>query len=461
MPGNVLDINYRLAIIKDIKSEENRQRKSESFSQSEIYNDRQHQYVVNYLRTQFSEDTVKNMPIVSSINLAKRIVKQEASIYKTKPKREFFDMSDKQKETVNKIYEDGNFDAKLLKSNENYKLQNQNIIQILPQKGKIMMRTFKMHQIDVIPDETNPEYPWGYIISSYDKSFDLNAPTGNKLSNPTGFQSNQNTPLYSDNLNQIVGDRDDYKATLERYVVWTKEHNFLMDGKGKILSEDTASPIPGILPFVDVCSDKDYEFYNRQGQTSTDFSVQFNAAMSDLWNVVRMQGWAQAYLIAHDDVIPQNLQIGPNFILKLPVNKATEGAQRPEFGFANTNADIEGSMSFVEALLSTYLSSRGIDPKVISGSGDSVKYNSGIERFLAMFDKFEASQSDISMYTWVEKQIFEIVKSWHNALKGTEVLLPEYQTDTISDKAYLSVQFFKPELVKTEAEKLDVIERRD
>ena len=80
--GNWLDINYRKSVISEIKGEENKRRKAESLKQFEIFNDRMDQYVVEYLKKQFSAATVREMPVVSSINLPKRIVTQEASIYK-------------------------------------------------------------------------------------------------------------------------------------------------------------------------------------------------------------------------------------------------------------------------------------------------------------------------------------------------------------------------------------------
>lgn len=451
MALNLMNLGTRLGILKGIKSEENRQRKAESLKQYEVYSDRQHKWVRDHLLSQFSAGTVQEMPIVSSINLARRITNQQAMIYKSAPTREYTDASDDQKAVLDKIYADMMADQKLDKSNKRFKLQNQNLIQVLPKGGKLVMRVYLQHHYDVIPMEDDPETAEVVIISGMDK-FD-NEPAGTALlSSPVGAPDSPQSALYSDGVNDVVADQEDYKALLERYIVWSREHNFVMNGKGQIVSSETDSPLPGVLPFVDVAGDKDFEYFNRQGQSVTDFSIQYNAAMSDLANIVRMQGWGQGYLIAENGTIPQNLQVGPNYILRLPIDANTQ--IRPEFGYANASPDLKGSIQYVEMLLSNFLTSRGLDPKIISGNADATRYSSGIERLLSMIEKFEASQEDYQTYTRVEQEAFVLVRAWHNQLRGTDLLDSKYQTTVISDESECHPKFHKPELVQTEAEKL-------
>lgn len=455
MALNLMNPAVRMNLLKEIKGEENRQRKAESLKQFEIYSDRQHKWVKDHLLSQFSPGTVAEMPIVSSINLARRIVNQQATIYKNAPERMYTNLSEEQVEVLGGIYADMMADQKLDKSNKRYKLQNQNLIQILPKNGKLVMRVYLQHHYDVIPTQDDPETADVVIINSFDK-FD-NEPSGTTtLNGPISGEGSPQSALYSDGVDQSIADHEDYKASLERYVVWSREFNFMMDGKGRVLSGSVDSPIPGVLPFIDVAGDKDFEYFNRQGQSVTDFSVQYNSAMSDLANIVRMQGWGQGYLIAENGTIPQNLQVGPNYILRLPISENSQ--IRPEFGYANASPDLEGSIKYVEMLLSNFLSSRGLDPKIISGNAESTRYSSGIERLLSMIEKFEASQEDYQVYGRVEQEAYTLVKAWHNGLRGTDLLLLKYQTADFPEDSRCEPKFKRPELVQTESEKLDWVQ---
>jgi hypothetical protein len=238
-----------------------------------------------------------------------------------------------------------------------------------------------------------------------------------------------------------------------RYALWSDEFNFIMNEHGSIVSgEDVMNPI-GMMPFVDIASYKDYEYFNRLDMSVVDFAIQLNAAMSDLGQIVRMQGFSQAYLKCDSDLMPQNIQIGPSYIIKLPIDKNNQ--VETEFGFATPGADLAGSISYIETLLSTFLSSMGLDPKTISGKGDAVKFNSGIERLLSMLEKFEATRTDMELFEQAEKKLFKIVAQYLNIYSGTEIL--NYQIANIPEDADVEIEFKKPEMLQTEAEKMQTI----
>ena len=77
----------RLRVINAINSHQNRERKIASLKECEIYQDDLRPYVLDYLKTRFNNTTVGEMPIIASVNLAQKIVNQEASIYTNPPLR--------------------------------------------------------------------------------------------------------------------------------------------------------------------------------------------------------------------------------------------------------------------------------------------------------------------------------------------------------------------------------------
>jgi len=455
-------VEARGALLKDIDSNENRDRKQRSFKSSEVYSDNLHQYVYTYLRKQFNQKTVEEMPVVASVNLAKRIVKEEATIYKEAPTRFFTDLHDEQSQTIQRIYEAMNADYTLSKANEFFKLQNQSLLQLVPKGGKIIMRVLKQHNYDVIPLPEDPEQALGYIVSAFDHSGMVDDYTN---VTPTGYEGIGSSHYSSapDGVDQAIGDRDDYKASLKRYVVWTKEYyngkelvpamNFIMDGKGNMLSEDPSNPLGNMLPFVDISGFKDYSYFVAQSSLLSDFTVEFNGALSDLMQVARLQGWSQAYLKASSDMArPENISVGPTRIIHLPVE--ADGVE-PEFGFASPNPDLQGSISTVEFLLKCFLTSRGLSPKTVSGSADADKFNSGLERLLAMIDRFDATKEDYNLFETAEHQIYSIIKTWHNTLRATDALNEEFKTTELPETSKLSISFGKPEMIQTKVEKID------
>lgn len=458
MAIDFLNPSARKNILDEIRGKENKNRKAESLKQFEILSDRQHQYVVEYLREQFSQKTVKEMPVISSINLAKRITTKEASLYADKPTRIFTTESEAEIEQINALYAAMGFDSKMLKANQVFKLQGQVHLMFVPKGGKLVCRVLMGHHVDVIPSETDPEVAEAYIISSMDKSEFMSNSTDQSLNNPSGYTP-QSGSQYRDGINQKTADADDYKASLERYAVWTKELNFVMDGNGKILSdvETIVSPLAeyGIMPFVDIANEKDFEYFVRAGSSVTDFSIQYCGALSDLANVVKMQGWGQAFLKGSKELMPENIQIGPNFILKLPIDPNDK--VETEFGFANASPDLAGSIQYIEMILSSFLTSRGLDASVVSGKGQSEKFSSGVERLLSMIQRFEASKSDMEIFRGAEEKSFEIIKAWNNILRGSDLIAADLQIAEIAEETKVVVKYKEPQMIQSRGEQLDSI----
>lgn len=444
----------RTLLIKDIKSTENKGRKAESLRQTEIFNDRIFDHVYERLIRRFSEQTVIEMPIVSSINLARRIAKQEASIYRNPPSREWSNLSEDQLEKIESIYNSMAFDSKMLKSNESFKLQNQNHLMIIPKNGKLQMRVLRNHHLDSIDNPDDPERPLGYVISQIDKNDYRRNRTSNRGGAGQRGRYDAWTDQEGDYQNQKSGDDDDFLSMKKRYLVWTDEFNFIMDGKGRIVSGDDVSNPIGMVPIVDISIEKDFEYWVRQGDSLTEFTIEHNELMSFISQVVLMEGFSQAFLIADEDLVPNHVQIGPNFLLKLP---AREGSSvRPEFGYASPNADINASISFAESKLSQFLTSRGLDPKIVTGTGESNKATSGIDRLLQMIDQFQASRSDFDIYKMTEQKLWKIIKAWHNAAIGNDMLDSEFISTTIPDTSDVNVKFAGPELVTSDSDKISM-----
>jgi hypothetical protein len=425
----------RLKIIEDIKAEENRARKRKSFKEFECYTDNLKKYVDEAIVKQFSAKTKSMMPVVASINLVKRIVDQESSVYMEPPNRTFVGSIDEQTEQqLEALYEEISFDTKALKAERIFNLQKQAHVYFRLVDGKFLVQPIYAHNLDVVESETNPEIADAYIISNFDKTEDVD----------------------SDQVNQIIADKDDYKRSLERYTLWTKDYNFVFNGNGDIVGDqnDIENPL-GIVPIIDLALTKDFTYYVQDGSNLVNFCIDYNVSLSDLMFISRLQGFAQGAVSGDKEVLDKmtTVEMGVAHLIKL-ANSPDGNPTKLEF--IQRGSDINGSIRSIEVLLSTYLTSKGIDPKVVTGSGESVKYSSGIDRLLAMIEKFEASRANFDLFLSYERKALDILASYLRVYNGRPQILDSKYFMTLPEDLSVSVKWRKPEMIQGEKEKVDL-----
>jgi hypothetical protein len=469
MEEKLLDISYRKQIIKEIKADENTQRKVVSYKKQNMQEDNFFQYVQEYLESKLDPLTVKEMSIFANVNLQRRISKSEASLYKKEPIRRFM-AGNKEVPEFSSIYSDMDINTVLRMANEAYKYEGQCAIQIYPYEDKLKCRVLLPHHFDVIADEKNPERPVAYIISNFDNT---SRDKIDRAVRRTGFSQGDK---YRDSINQEIADYDDQNLKNERYYVWSKSFNFVMNGKGEILDKETESVVieafedndvnimsplaeTQCLPFVDVSSGKNFEFWIRGFDSLFDATVMYNVILTSEFQTVEMQGHAQPYYKGDAEHMPENIRIGVDKMIFIPQNP--NNPVNSEFGFANPGSDLSGIRQFRESFLAAFLSSRGLDTSIVSGNPTTNTASSGVEKLLQMVEKFEASQEDISLFRHVEEEIAEIIACYISSFRGLRVddslmLKDIYQLTVMPEDLAVNVEFAKPEMIKTEMEMLEV-----
>jgi hypothetical protein len=465
----ILDQGYRKHIIGEIESEENIKRKQESLRRYEIYNERLEEYLFNILQNDRSADTIAEMSnsVMSSINLCKRIIQEESSIYTKKPERRFGDTEESVEALIMDIYKHGRFNLKFKMANQYFNLQDQCAMQVLPKDGKLKLRVLQPHHYDVVPSRMDAEKAEVFILSQFDKNrlFDRTDNQNDFTPQPSGVEYRIN-----DRMNNKIADQSDWEADRGLYVFWTDQFHFTTNANGQIINPETMMPFEGEvppemlvnpigkLPFVDVKEDTDGEYWQRTGNSTVDFTVQFALMLSDVNFINKYQGFAQPIVSAMEP--PKNLIIGPNQLLFLKKSKNADPAAQPEFSFASPNPDMMGSIELMKSIVSLFLSSKGQDAGTITADGASAqRYASAIDRLLANIEKFEASEDDFDLFRSVEMQVFELIKLWQDAFSGvTEGGLE--LSGIIPEDTKLDVQFAKPSSEISAEDKLRIIERK-
>ena len=455
---DLTDAAVRIQVLKDIKSEENYNRKRDQQKRFDVYNDKQDVYILERLRREFSEKTVQEMRKILSINLSKRIIDEKSAVYARYPERIFSTKSgaelteDQQAQLMN-LYKCNRVNIAMKRANVFYNLHDQCALMIVPNKrGGFKVRAIPPHHYDVIPSASDPEKAYAYILNTWDYNLHRTA----KSTETEGTQLRRYKQL-NDNINQSIADDNDRQALLERFIVWTPEYHFVMDGKGNIKGELMVNEI-GELPFIDVAPmDKDFQFFVRRGSSTVDFSLDYGMLLSDNANVIRLQSYSQAVIAS--EKLPQNLTVGPNHVLHLKLDPKKPEIT-PSFQFVTPNPDLAGTQAFLESMLSLHLTAEGQDPSILSPKGEGQRYQSGLDRLLAMISKFDAARDDFDLFKDIEADLLRILIKWSNRyqdVQGEEALLPDLRLATLPDDVTVDVNFAEPEGVQTKADKEDSI----
>ena len=458
--ANILDIRERKRIIDEILSEENKRRKEESYKRYEIWKSKHGKYILDALNREFSKETVKNMRTVTSVNIVRRIVNAKSSIYRHEPKRTFVNASEETANYLNELYKEAYANLKLKKSNKIYNLEDQAALQIVPKDGRLQFMAYYPHNYDVVPDEMNPEKAAVYVLSAYDKMVQLSQ-LDNLTSKSAGYLYG-NQRRTQDYVNQQIADPDDYKLKNLRMVWWSDEFHFTTNGKGEYIDPDTGlevadlpadkllNPIQ-INTFIDIAVDKDFEFWVDSESTLVQFCIELGVMLSDTSNINRLQGYSQAIIKSVEK--PQDMQVGPHSVIHLPLDP-TRSELSPDFQFVSPSPDLQSSLALLNTFINLYLSAEGLDSKVINTDGASKTYASGLERLLAMVEKFEASQDDFDLYKMIEKKAFKILIAWNNYLVGRTLDQGgvEMELQAIPEDVVLDIEFAAPQAIQTKKE---------
>lgn len=405
---------------------------SASKKAEDIYKGKLLAHVKESLEAQFSVETVKTMPIISSVNLCKRIADKKASVYRKKPVRKFLKID--KPDAIQAIYDSLDLEQKMTRANRALEYSRQCFLQVVhrPKKQKLELRILKKHQCFVLPSEEKSTEMGVFVVIGGDTS----------------------------------------KRENMRLAVWTNELNFIMNGDGVILSkatdgtDDTKNPF-GIIPVIDISDEeeKSSSVFVSSESALVDFTIQMNVALSDLFNIMRNQGYAIPLLKGPDSLIKalKQVQVGVNKVLMLPTDIPTHDGKIGEvdFSFIAANPNLQGSIDTISTLLSAFLSSCGVDTSTVNFKGETKTFASGWERFLAIIETFEASQDDLGIFRRLETELFDIVTKIHDAWANTtpKKLLSYFEGPKCGEDCSVSVSFAGPEMIETRSEKLERLKK--
>jgi hypothetical protein len=470
--ADVLDLGFRRKVIEEIKSPENSHRKYESLKRYEIYKDRVKRYVVDALiKEGLKPETVEQMANrCSNISICRKVVNKLARTYSGGVSRETSSNMESTQTQIDELSRLLCFDEKMRKGDRYRELQKNMMFQIVPegtldpsieaQKYKLSMRCLLPWHYDVIEDCRDREIARCVILSDFVEgrvveSSASESEAGYHRSKPYLVDANKNDEIIADNPRDAGGGKK------RVYVWWTENYHFTTDEKGEILSNPknpaNENPIKR-LPFVNNADDQDGQFWAIGGDDLIDGSVLVNKIITDMFFIAWVQGWGQWVVTGRK--LTDRIVIGPNNAIVLDYDPES-GDPKPEVNVVSANPPLESWMRSIEQYMALLLTTNNLSPANVSMKLDANTFPSGIAILVEMSEATDDISDKQKSYKDIERQLWEIIKLWHNMLLESGELADEFaEIDALPEDLKVSVKFNEIKPVISESEKLDVLKKR-
>lgn len=468
--NDVLKLEFRQKVIKEIQAAENVDRKRDSLKRYEIYKDKIKKYVVEALATEgLKPSTIAQMSNrAANIAICRKVINKLARTYSGGVSRETSGNSQGQKAQVDDLARLLCFDEKMRKGDRYRELQKNMLFQIVPEgvgdpeSGepmlyKLSMRTLLPWHYDVIEDSRDREIARCVILSDQLKG---NRSESYATENAAGIHSNRPLALVDGNgQDEIIADTPVDAGNARVFVWWTSNYHFSTDEAGRILpsgdNPDHVNPI-GMLPFVNNAEDQDGQFWAQGGDDLIDGTVLVNKLITDMNFIAYNQGWGQMVISGKN--LKNKFEIGPNNAIILE-----HEAEDPEPKVYNVSASppLDQWMHMIEQYVALLLTTNNLSPANVSMKLDANNFPSGIGLLIEMSEATDDVSDKQKAYKDIERDIWEIVKRWQNLLLDAGELTPEFaEIGAMPADLEVNIKFNDLKPVITEKEKLETLKMR-
>lgn len=463
--SDILLPGFRKQVIEEILGPENQNRRNDAFKRYEALKDQTDYYVYDLLMQQFDPTTVNEMQYaVTNISITRKVIDKLARVYNSGVKRTLENEADT--DTVEIMAQRLHFNTKMKKLNRYLKLFRNALAFPAPiktlvgdqEKWDIKLNILAPYLYDVIEDPNNPEEPAVIILSDFSPSrqalYALDAAKAGRSRNGTG----QVLQIRGDNKNQIIADEPTDNKT-GQFIWWSKSFHFTTDAKGEIVGgvgpNDISNPILA-LPFVSFAFDQDGAYWAKGGGDLVESAIKINALLTHINHIAVIQGYGQLYMTGKN--LPKSVKVGPNHCIQLEHEKEDPD---PKVGFLTANPPIADLKSLVEMYVALLLSTNNLSTSGFAASlQGSQDFASGIALLIDKSESVEDVQDQAQLFRDKEPKIWDLISKWHEVYKAKQGLVDELQMLQPFDATGMTVTFADAQTILSEAEKLDIIQKR-
>lgn len=439
MEYNLLNINDVASAIAYIETSDNVARKNEAFDDYRVFSGGQYKLLQEKLRIEFPESFADMRPV--EYNFCKKIVNKRAKIYKDGVQRTFLVNDEKDEahqEVMDTVYKDLKADKIFHKANQFYELNSYTHLQVFPLEDfTLSARALPAFLVDVIPDIFGQ--PQVYILSHYLQNGTMKA-TSDSL---TGQEK-----IYTlwNKTNHVVISQTIDRETGKKFYQYKSING----------NPENKNPLEGFLPFITVKQDTDGFFYPMRNAIANQSFV-LCLMLSDVASIARTQGFGQATLIAHENVMPESVKVGIKSLIKIPIPQGETGT--PRFEYVNSNAPISEQMQMVSDMISLMLSTNDLKAGDISGKISATDPTSGIAKLIESAELTDAISESYTIFNDAEQNLHTLVMAWLRKLKSSG-MLPEKYNGFKDENNSLIVHYNELKPIQGEEETLNLIERK-
>lgn len=444
-------------IAQAIDSDEEKSRRAYSERTHKIFRDGGKEYLIEALRAEFDEDTVKEFRL-APINLLKTIVNKKSKIYKTPPKRSTEMESDQV--LIDFYTEELSFNEMMGKANRYFNLHSNCAPYIFPDRdNKLSMKVVPPHLYSIVPDEFDRTRVKVWAFNNFKERSeiindqDLPAATGRTGFARTRFKSSPD----------IVATQSLIGGQPRQIIFWSDTFHATTDESGNILVMDPSkgeeqflNPIE-MSPVVHLQKDTDNEAWSVQGQDSPDLALLVQRMWTDLATIIKHQGFGQMVVTSEEQ--PTKMTLGMNKALWLKVFPGKDRVP-PRVDFLTAESRIGEIKESIRELIFLLLTTNDINPSSAGKADGGAAFTSGIQALLEMSDALEAMRNDQPVFRDAEKDLWEVIKRWHNWMFDLNILSQDAKNlGKFSEDFRLSVDFAELKPLETESDRMDLAEK--
>ncbi len=473
---DLLDIEKRVLIIKDIQSSENQGRKDEAYKRYLCLKDKTKDYVVKELLKQFDGSTVEEMSYcISNISVTKKIIDKLARVYANGVKRTVPDQKDLTTQ-IEKLSTALELNQVMKKVNRFLKLHKNVALFVKPvpsydsddgdQIFSLKLMVLAPYLYDVVEQYHDRERALCYVLSHY-------SPMGggansllatNVARAGRAFLTPTIKPAGDGRDETIAGAGSDDNIDKKEYIFWSDKYHFTCNEKGEIIKSeigDNNQPNPenpiGLCPIQEFAIEQDGTFWAQGGDDIVDGGILINSLITNLNHIGITQGYGQFYMSGKN--LPKQIKLGPNKAITMEVD--TKDDPEPKIGFANANAPLQELQKSIEMYAALLLTTNNLTSTGISANLDTYRNEaSGVALIIDKAESMEDVQDQQQIFIDREPCVWERICAWLNYYGSRDLLdedLVEFKDLDPEVMETINLKFGDAQPIMSETEKLNNI----
>lgn len=450
----LLKLEIRKQIIEEIKGPENVLRKNEHYKRQMLFKDKTDLFVVEQLKKQFDESTVKEMSFaICNISIVKKVINKLATVYNNGVKR-IVPSDQDATEKVELMAKDLELNQKQKTANKLLKLHKNCDVYVKPMpKGEnnwsVSIQPLAPYLYDVVENYYDRTKPLAYVLSYFKPQDTLSADS----SKHSGSLDKKGL---GDGKDQLIADSpQDDNSDKQEFIWWSDKYHFTTDEKGIVISETTNNPILE-KPFVSYAIDQDNSFWSDGGDDLCDSATSINTQIAHQNYIGVIQGYGQAYFKGKNP--PRNLAVGPNKVILMEYESDDPV---PDFGFVSSNPPLQALQASTEMQLALLLTTNNLSTKSISTTMSSGgDFPSAIAMVIDQAESTEDANEQREVFYSGDVDTLLISNKWLHYFAMNNELSKEDSELLFPEDSEIVVQFNDPRSILSERERLENIEKR-